>query len=61
MIFFVHKFLEKKITYSSLISNIDKFSKYPDFYKFTKIPVKNISDINKTRNYVSSILDTLSV
>ena len=59
--FFVHKFLEKKITYFLLISMINKFSKFPDFYKFTKIPVKNISDINKTRKYVSSILETLSV
>ena len=59
--FFVHKFLEKKITYFLLISNIYKFSKSPDFYKFTKIPVKNIMDINKTRDYVSSKLKTLSV
>lgn len=59
--FFVHKFLEKKITYFLLISNINKFSKLPDFYKFTKIPVKNITDINKTRDYVSSKLKTLSV
>jgi len=59
--FFVHKFLEKKITYFLLISNIYKFSKFPDFYKFTKIPVKNIMDINKTRDYVSSKLKTLSV
>jgi 1-deoxy-D-xylulose-5-phosphate reductoisomerase len=59
--FFVYKFLEKKITYFLLISNIYKFSKLPDFYKFTKIPVKNISDINKTRNYVSSKLRTISI
>jgi len=59
--FFVYKFLEKKITFFLLISYIYKFSKLPDFYKFTKIPVKNISDINKTRNYVSSKLRTISI
>ena len=59
--YFVYKFLEKKITYSSLISNIYKFSKIPEFYKFSKIPVKNILDIKKTRDYVSSKLKTLSV
>ena len=59
--FFVCKFLNKKISYHSLISNIYKFANLPDFYKFSKISVNKISDIKKTRKYVSSKLNKLSV
>ena len=59
--FFVCKFLKKKISYHSLISNIYKFANLPDFYKFSKISVNKISDIKKTRKYVSFKLNKLSV
>jgi 1-deoxy-D-xylulose-5-phosphate reductoisomerase len=59
--FFVIKFLSKKINYNQLISLINKFSHDRNFTKFRKIPVKNIEEIYKIRDYVSFKLNTLGI
>ncbi len=59
--YFVLKFLENKINFKRLISLICKYSNHSHFTKFKKLPVKNIQDIYKTREYVSLKLDLLGI
>ena len=59
--YFVFKFLEKKINFKKLIDLIKKYSEYAQFIKFKKIPVKNINDIYRTRDYVTYKLDILGI
>ena len=59
--YFVFKFLENKINFKRLISLICKHSNHAHFTKLKKIPVKKISDIYKTREYVSYKLDILGI
>jgi 1-deoxy-D-xylulose-5-phosphate reductoisomerase len=59
--YFVSKFLENKITYLELINLICKWSNSIFFKKFKKIPVNNINQIEKTRNYVSLKLEELCI
>jgi 1-deoxy-D-xylulose-5-phosphate reductoisomerase len=59
--YFVFKFLENKINFKRLIYLICKYSNHMNFTKLKKIPVKNINDIYKTREYVSYKLDILGI
>ena len=59
--YFVFKFLENKIKFNKLISLICKYSNHRHFTKLQKLPVKNINDIYKTREYVSLKLDILGI
>ena len=59
--YFVFKFLENKINFKKLISLICKYSNHVHFTKLKKIPVNNINDIYKTREYVSYKLDILGI
>ena len=51
--YFVQKFLNKKIDYKNLVKLINKYSNDKNFTKFRKIPVKNVKEIYKIRDYVS--------
>jgi 1-deoxy-D-xylulose-5-phosphate reductoisomerase len=59
--YFVSKFLNKMIKYEELIRLINLHINSKKFTKFRKIPVKNVKDIYKTRDYVSLKLDTLGI
>ena len=59
--YFVFKFLENKINFKKLISLICRYSNHVHFTKLKKIPVNNINDIYKTREYVSYKLDILGI
>ena len=59
--YFVFKFLEKKIDFKKLISLILKFSKIKEFQKYKKIKPKNIGEIYRLRDYVSSKMDSLGI
>ena len=59
--FFVSKFLKRKISYLELIKLIKFHANSKNFLNFRKLPVKNITDIEKTRNYVYSKLQTLGI
>ena len=59
--YFVHKFLEKKISYKKLIFIIVKILNMKEFQKYKKIKPKNIEDIYRLRDYVSFKMDSLSI
>ncbi len=59
--FFVHKFLEKKINFQTLVYSINKFSKISEFQKFKKIKPKNIKEIYDLRNYVDLKMRSLGI
>ncbi len=59
--YFVKKFLENKINFLTLIRSICRYSNHSNFTKLKKIPIKNINDIYKTREYVSLKLDILGI
>ena len=59
--YFVKKFLENKINFSTLIRSICRYSNHSNFTKLKKIPIKTINDIYKTREYVSLKLDILGI
>ncbi len=59
--YLVFKFLEKKITFKRLINLIDKISNLSEFQKFKKIKPKNVNDIYRLRDYVSSKMDSLGI
>ncbi len=59
--YFVSKFLDKKIKFKELIKLIYKYSNNKNFTKLKRMPVKNIKDIVKIRDYVSLKLDTLGI
>ena len=59
--FFVYKFLEKKINYTTLINLILKHANNREFIRFKKINVKSVKDIYNIRNYVSLKLESLSI
>jgi 1-deoxy-D-xylulose-5-phosphate reductoisomerase len=59
--YFVQKFLNKKIDYKNLVKLINKYSNDKNFTKFRKIPVKNVKEIYKIRDYVSFKLNTLGI
>ena len=57
----VYKFLDKKISYNKLIKSIIRFSNLKEFQKFKKIKPKNVDDIYRLRNYVSSKINSFSI
>ena len=57
----VYKFLDKKISYNQLIKSIIRFSNLKEFQKFKKIKPKNVDDIYRLRNYVSSKINSFSI
>ncbi len=59
--YFVTKFLDRKIKYKELVKLINKYSNDKNFTKFRKIPVKNVKDIYKIRDYVSFKLNILGI
>ena len=59
--YLVLKFLEKRINFKRLINLIDKISKLTEFQKFKKIKPKNVNDIYRLRDYVSSKMDSLGI
>ena len=59
--YFVHKFLKKEINFEKMILLINKFVNFKQFEKFKKIRPKNVEDIYRLRNYVSSKLDSLVI
>ena len=59
--YLVLKFLEKRINFKRLTNLIDKISKLTEFQKFKKIKPKNVNDIYRLRDYVSSKMDSLGI
>tara|TARA_E500000178_G_scaffold354946_1_gene425775 strand:+ start:1404 stop:2561 length:1158 start_codon:yes stop_codon:yes gene_type:complete len=59
--YLVFKFLKKKISFKELIHLIIKNSKLKEFQKFKKIKPKNVNDIYRLRDYVSSKMDSLGI
>lgn len=59
--YFVFKFLKKRINFKELIHLIIKNSKLNEFQKFKKIKPKNVNDIYRLRDYVSSKMDSLGI
>ncbi len=59
--YLVYKFLNKKISFRNLIILIDKISNFKDFQKYKKIKPKNVKDIYRLRDIVSSKLDSLGI
>ncbi len=59
--FLVLKFLEKKLNFKKLINLINKFSNLKEFQKYKKIKPKNVKDIYRLRDYVSSKMDSLVI
>ncbi len=59
--FLVLKFLDNKINFQKLINLINKFSNLREFKKYKKIKPKNIDDIYRLRNYVSSKMNSFSI
>ena len=57
----VFKFLKKDINFNKLISLIYKFSNLKEFQKYKKITPKNVNDIYRLRDYVSSKIDSLVI
>ena len=58
---FVHKFLKREINFEKMIFLINKYVNFKKFMKYKKIKPKNIEDIYRLRNYVSSKLDSLVI
>ena len=59
--YLVYRFLEKKINFKQLTKLILKFSNSKEFQKFKKIKPKNVKDIYRLRDYVSSKMDSLGI
>ncbi len=59
--YLVFKFLNKGISFQKLINLIIKFSNLKKFQKFKKIKPKNVEDIYRLRDYVSSKMDSFSI
>ena len=59
--YLVLKFLEKRINFKRLINLINKISNLTEFQKFKKIKPKNVNDIYRLRDYVSSKMDSLGI
>tara|TARA_Y100000996_G_scaffold411230_1_gene394987 strand:+ start:3087 stop:4253 length:1167 start_codon:yes stop_codon:yes gene_type:complete len=59
--YFVSKFLGNRIKFKELIKLIYEYSNNKNFTKLKRMPVKNIKDIVKIRDYVSLKLDTLGI
>ena len=59
--YLVLKFLKKKISFKKLVDLINKISNLSEFEKYKKIRPKNVNDIYRLRNYVSSIMDSLVI
>ncbi len=55
--FFVNCFLRKELNYRKMIKLIYKFCNDKEILKFKRIPVKNIEQIHKLRNYLSLKLE----
>ena len=55
--YFVNCFLKKKLSYTKMIKLIDKLCNHKDILKFKRIPVKNVEQIHKIRNYLSLKLE----
>ncbi len=59
--YFVHKFLKKDISFEKMIFLINKFVNFNKFQKYKKIKPKNVKDIYRLRDYVSSKMDSLGI
>ena len=59
--YFVYKFLKKDIGFEKMISLINKFVNFKKFQKYKKIKPKNVKDIYRLRDYVSSKMDSLGI
>ncbi len=59
--YLVYKFLDNKISFEKMMKLINKISKLKKFQKFKKIKPKNVEDIYRLRNYVSSKMDSLGI
>ena len=59
--YFVYKFLNKKISFEKMIFLINKFVNLKNFKKFKKIKPKNVEDIYRLRDYVSSKMNSLGI
>ena len=59
--YLVFKFLKKKITFKKLMDLIIKISNLKEFQKYKKIKPKNVDDIYRLRDYVSSKMDSFSI
>ena len=59
--YFVHKFLKKDISFEKMIFLINKFVNFKKFQKYKKIKPKNVKDIYRLRDYVSSKMDSFSI
>ncbi len=59
--FFVHKFLENHLTFNKLIFLINKFSNLKEFQKYKNIKPKNVDEIYRLRDYVSSKMNSLGI
>ena len=59
--YFVGKFLKKEVNFKKMIFLIDKYVKSKKFQKYKRIKPKNIEDIYRLRNYVSSKMDSLVI
>ena len=59
--YLVLKLLSKEINFKRLIKLINKISKYKEFQKYKKIKPKNVDDIYRLREYVSSKMNSFSI
>ena len=59
--YFVYKFLKKEISFEKMIILINKFVNFKSFVKYKKIKPKNVKDIYRLRDYVSSKIDSLGI
>ncbi len=59
--YLVHKFLAKEINFKKLTKLINKISNLKEFQKFKKIKPKNVDDIYRLREYVSSKMNSFSI
>ncbi len=57
----VLKYLKQKIDFKKLINLIIKISNLKEFQKFKKIKPKNVKDIYRLRDYVSSKMNSLGI
>ncbi len=59
--YFVLRFLKKDISFEKMIFLINKFVNLKKFQKYKKIKPKNVKDIYRLRDYVSSKMDSLGI
>ena len=59
--FLVQKFLENRINFKKLIFLINKISNSKELQKFKRIKPKNLKDIYRLRDYVSSKMNSLAI